>query len=155
MKLIIQNDRIAATALPEHQPTGFEQAVIDAPGDFDPARMGDYVWQDGALVLPPAPLRPISAMQLAAALLLAGKITAAEARAFGRAGVIPASIEPAIIASLTAAGLDATAREIALLQLESATEYHRDHPVTPLIGAAMNMDAAALDALWAAALQIV
>jgi hypothetical protein len=39
--------------------------------------------------------------------------------------------------------------------LESATEYHRDHPLTPVIGQALAMDAAALDNLWAVAYQIM
>lgn len=122
----------------------------------------DVMWNGAAVVPapphPPAPaqvLPPISAMQLSGALLLAGKITAAEARAFGRAGVIPAAIEAAVIAALGSVGQTADEIQIALLKLESATEYHRDHPLTPIIGLALGMDATALDALWLAALEIV
>jgi hypothetical protein len=49
MKLIIQNDRIAATATDAYQPTGNEQAVIDQPEGFDTERMGEYVYADGVL----------------------------------------------------------------------------------------------------------
>jgi hypothetical protein len=49
MKLIIQNDRIAATATYAYQPTGNEQAVIDQPEGFDVERMGEYVYADGVL----------------------------------------------------------------------------------------------------------
>ncbi|MBB4265189.1 hypothetical protein [Roseospira visakhapatnamensis] len=51
MKLILSGDRIAATALDSHVAAS-GQAVIDAPGDFDPARAGAYRWREGALVLP-------------------------------------------------------------------------------------------------------
>jgi hypothetical protein len=111
----------------------------------------------GAFVPPPEPepvLSPISALQLSTALFNARKITAAEARAFGRAGVIPASIETAVIAALEQVGKTPDEIQIALLFLESATEYHRDHPLTPIIGLALDMDADALDALWLAGLQI-
>ena len=49
MKLIIQNTHIAATATDDY--TGPDQ-FITAPGNFDPARMADYIYEDGALVLP-------------------------------------------------------------------------------------------------------
>lgn len=56
MKLIIQNDRIAATATDDYIPTGRERAILDAPDDFDAARMGEYVYSDGLLSIPePAP----------------------------------------------------------------------------------------------------
>lgn len=53
MKLIIQNNRIAATVLPEYQSTGYEQAVIDAPEGFDIAHINEYVWQNDQLVHAP------------------------------------------------------------------------------------------------------
>lgn len=49
MKLIIQNNRIAATATDEY--TGPDQ-YIAAPEDFDPERTADYVYADGILALP-------------------------------------------------------------------------------------------------------
>ena len=147
-----------ATALPGRALTSAEKTNPSVPKQLINGELRGFTPAElSALAASTQPARrpPISAMQLSAALLMAGKITASEARAFGRAGTIPPSIEPAIVASLTAAGLDANAREIALLQLESATEYHRDHPITPLIGTAMQMDAAALDVLWDAAAQVV
>lgn len=48
MKLIIQNNRIAATATDEY--TGPDE-YIDAPADFDVTRLGEYRYEDGALAL--------------------------------------------------------------------------------------------------------
>ena len=50
MKLIIQNSRIAATATDDY--TGPDE-YITAPPDFDAARMGEYVYQDGVLSVHP------------------------------------------------------------------------------------------------------
>lgn len=50
MKLIIQNNRIAATATDDY--TGPDE-FITAPPDFDAARMGEYVYQDGVLSIHP------------------------------------------------------------------------------------------------------
>jgi len=52
MKLIIQNDRIAATATDEYQATGIEQAVVEAPTGFDISRISDYQYVNDALVPP-------------------------------------------------------------------------------------------------------
>ena len=51
MKLIIQQNRIAATATDAY--TGPDE-YIDAPADFDITRMGEYVYAAGMLVLVPA-----------------------------------------------------------------------------------------------------
>lgn len=51
MKLIIQQNRIAATATDAY--TGPDE-FIDAPADFDITRMGEYVYAAGMLVLAPA-----------------------------------------------------------------------------------------------------
>jgi hypothetical protein len=51
MKLIIQQNRIAATATDAY--TGPDE-YIDAPADFDITRMGEYVYAAGMLVLAPA-----------------------------------------------------------------------------------------------------
>ena len=56
MKLIIQNTRIAATATDDY--TG-PDAYIPAPEDFDFARLGEYVYENGELLLP-APPAPTS-----------------------------------------------------------------------------------------------
>lgn len=50
MKLIIQKNRIAATATDEY--TGPDEH-IDAPADFDVTRLGEYRYEGGALVLAP------------------------------------------------------------------------------------------------------
>lgn len=50
MKLIIQANRIAATATDDY--TGPDE-FIDAPADFDVTRLGEYRYEDGALVLAP------------------------------------------------------------------------------------------------------
>ena len=50
MKLIIQNNRIAATATDAY--TGPDE-YIDAPADFDVTRLGEYRYENGALVLAP------------------------------------------------------------------------------------------------------
>jgi len=51
MKLIIQANRIAATATDEY--TGPDE-YIDAPADFDVTRLGEYRYADGVLSLQPA-----------------------------------------------------------------------------------------------------
>ena len=50
MKLIIQNNRIAATATDAY--TGPDE-YIDAPADFDVTRLAEYRYEDSALVLAP------------------------------------------------------------------------------------------------------
>ena len=50
MKLIIQNNRIAATATDAYTGPDF---FIEAPADFDVTRIGEYRYEDGALVLAP------------------------------------------------------------------------------------------------------
>ena len=50
MKLIIQNNRIAATATDAYTGPDF---FIEAPADFDVTRLGEYRYEDGVLVLAP------------------------------------------------------------------------------------------------------
>jgi hypothetical protein len=97
---------------------------------------------------------PISTMQLSVALFLIGKITEPEARAFGGAGQIPASIESGITAALEAIGKSPGEISAALIIFVAAAEYRREHPLTAVVGAALGLDDAALDALWDAASQI-
>lgn len=52
MKLIIQNTRIIATATDDYDGP---EAFMQAPADFDVARMGDYVHDGTSLSLPPDP----------------------------------------------------------------------------------------------------
>lgn len=51
MKLIIQNNRIAATATDDY--TGPDEHIT-APPDFDASRMGEYVYAGGVLTLTPS-----------------------------------------------------------------------------------------------------
>ena len=50
MKLIIQNNRIAATATDAYTGPDF---FIEAPADFDVTRIGEYRYEDGVLFLAP------------------------------------------------------------------------------------------------------
>lgn len=50
MKLIIQNNRIAATATDAYTGPDF---FIEAPADFDVTRIGEYVYGGGVLTLAP------------------------------------------------------------------------------------------------------
>ena len=50
MKLIIQNNRIAATATDDY--TGPDE-YIPAPADFDAQRVGEYIYADGVLTIHP------------------------------------------------------------------------------------------------------
>ena len=52
MKLIISNDRIAATALDGFDGSGTNQTVIDAPDGFEPDRVDEYRFINGALIGP-------------------------------------------------------------------------------------------------------
>ena len=51
MKLIIQNNLIAATATDSYAPTGNEQAVISAPAGFDQTKMAYYTYANGTVTL--------------------------------------------------------------------------------------------------------
>ena len=48
MKLIIQNNRIAATATDAYDGPDF---FIEAPADFDATRLGDYRYENGVLTI--------------------------------------------------------------------------------------------------------
>ena len=50
MKLIIQSNRISATATDAYTGPDF---FIEAPADFDVTRLGEYRYEDGVLVLAP------------------------------------------------------------------------------------------------------
>jgi hypothetical protein len=89
MKLIIQNNRIAATATDAYQPTGTEQAVIDSPEGFDTERMGEYVYADDVLSI--AVPQTVTMRQARRALVLKGyyaTVDAAIAGMEGEAGVM-------------------------------------------------------------------
>lgn len=50
MKLIIQDTRVVATATDDYEGP---EVFVEAPADFDVARMGDYVYDGTSLSLPP------------------------------------------------------------------------------------------------------
>ena len=58
MKLIINDNHISATATDSYNPTGYEQAVIAAPDDFDAARLHEYIFADGTIYIPAPPPEP-------------------------------------------------------------------------------------------------
>lgn len=55
-------------------------------------------------------------------------------------------VEPAI------ATLDEPERSVALIEWQDASEYRRDHALIAQIGAALDLDAAAIDAMWVEAM---
>lgn len=100
---------------------------------------------------PPLVAEPaLSPAQLAGALYLGGHIGAPEAEAFAASGAIPPALRQKIVAALDAAGVADRDKTIAMIKLTAALEYPRHSPLTPIIGAALNLDAAGLDALFAA-----
>ena len=79
---------------------------------------------------PPPPLPVITARQLRLALL--------------RLGVTGAQVEAQIAAM---PGTDAD-REAAMIEWEYATTYQRDHPLVAMLGAALGLTTAQIDAAW-------
>lgn len=126
MKLIIQNNRIAATATDDY---AGPDAFIDAPADFDVTRIGEYVL-DGSTLFIPTPLS-VTMRQARLALLQAGLLDQVD--------VVLAAIP------------DATIRKAAQIEWEFASSINRDSPLLQQLAAALSLDAAALDHLFTAA----
>ena len=105
MKLIIQNNRIAATATDDY--TGPDE-FITAPPDFDVERMGEYVYQDGVLTL-----EHVVPQQVA--------------RAQGKAALIGAGMWPGVLA-FVAAIADDTERALAEVALHDTQNWQRSSP---------------------------
>ena len=126
MKLIIQNDRIAATANDEYE--GLE-AWLPAPRGFDLQCLADYRVIDGALVLAPPP--SVSRKQARKALLLAGLFEA---------------VQPAIDAIE-----DPLQRQLVQIDWDDAQTYERDDPTLLSLAAALGMSDEQLDALFVTA----
>lgn len=122
MKLIIQNNRIAATATDEY--TG-PDLYITAPEDFDITRMGDYVYANGAISIPSPQV--VTMRQARLALLGAGLLD---------------DVDAAINS------LPSPQKEAARIEWEYATEVRRASGLVPMMGAALGLDDAALDALF-------
>ena len=76
MKLIVQDTRIVATATDAYTGPDF---FIDAPPDFDIARMGEYRYDGGALELPEPTPTACTNRQGRLALLAAGRLADVEA----------------------------------------------------------------------------
>jgi hypothetical protein len=128
MKLIIQNNRIAATATDEY--TGPDE-YIDAPADFDITRMGDYVYVNGAISIPSPQV--VTMRQARLALLGAGLLD---------------DIDAAINS------LPSPQKEAARIEWEYSQEVQRSSGLVSMMGAALGLDDAALDALFIEAVKL-
>ena len=122
MKLIIQNNRIAATATDEY--TGPDE-YIDAPADFDVTRLGEYRYEDGALSIPSPQV--VTMRQARLALLGAGLLD---------------DVDAAINS------LPSPQKEAARIEWEYAAEVQRNSGLVLGLGEALGLDAAGLDALF-------
>lgn len=121
MKLIINADRIAATATDAY---AGPDAFIQAPPGFDIDRMNDYRLIDGELIIPVPTV--VSMRQARLALLNAGLLNAVEQ-----------FVE--------------TAGAAAKIEWEYAQEIRRDHALVQALLASELIDGAGLDALFIAA----
>jgi len=131
MKLIIQNNRIAGTATDAY--TG-PDAYIDAPADFDPSRMGDYVFEGGTVSIPPPGVpQSVTMRQARLALHAAGLLAGVDA-------AIAAMPEP-----------DKTQAQITW---EFAATVDRQFGMVPALAAAMGMTDAQIDDLFIAAAKL-
>jgi len=125
MKLIIQNNRIAAIATDDYDGADW----VPAPENFDTLLLDEYRVVDGALSIPvPSAVTP---RQARLALLGAGLLAQVEA---GLAA-IP----------------DAAQRQAAQIEWEYATTVVRDSQWVRTLGASLNLTSAQLDALFIAA----
>ena len=136
MKLIIQGDRIAATATDEY--TG-PDPFINAPDDFDIERLSEYRVVDGQAVLPPPPPPPppvtaVTMRQARLALLGAGLLD---------------SVEAAI-----AAIPDETQRRAAQIEWEYAAVVERNSTLIQQLAPALGMTEAQMDELFAMAARL-
>ena len=129
MKLIIQGDRIIATATDEY--TG-PDAFIDAPDDFDIERLSEYRVVDGQAVLPPPP--PVTTITMRQARL-----------ALLRAGLLD-NVNAAI-----AAIPDETQRRAAQIEWEYAAIVERNSTLVQQLAPALGMTEAQMDELFATA----
>ena len=129
MKLIIQGDRITATATDEY--TG-PDAFIDAPDDFDIERLSEYRVVDGQVVLPPPP--PVTTVTMRQARL-----------ALLRAGLLD-NVDAAI-----AAIPDETQRRAAQIEWEYASIVERNSALIQQLTPALGLTEAQMDELFATA----
>lgn len=127
MKLIIQNDRIAATATDNY--TGLD--AIAEPVDFDILKLDQYRMVNGALVIP-APSK-CDMRQARLALLGAGLLTAVN----DAIAIMP--------------GIEG---EAARIEWEFASSVERASPLVDGMVAALGLTEAQLDALFIAAVAL-
>jgi hypothetical protein len=132
MKLIIQGDRIVATATDEY--TG-PDAFIDAPDDFDIERLSEYRVVDGQVVLPPPPpVTTVTMRQARLALLGAGLLD---------------DVDAAI-----AAIPDETQRRAAQIEWEYAAVVERNNVLVQQLAPAFGMTEQQVDEFFATAARL-
>ena len=124
MKLIIQNERIAATATDAYTGPEF---FIDAPADFDSGRMGEYRYEGGGVLALHSVPYTCTRRQGKLALLHAGMLDAAEAAIEGIA--------------------DPTQRRAAQIEYEADT-WERANPFLQALWAGLGGTEQELDALF-------
>ena len=128
MKLIIQASRIAATATDDY--TGPDE-FITAPPDFDAARMGEYVYADGVLVL--SVPQKVTMRQARLALLGAGLLD---------------DVEAAI------AALPSPQKEAARIEWEYSQEVQRHNGFVSVLAPALGLTDEQTDALFVEAAKL-
>ena len=134
MKLIIQNNRITATATDDY--IGPDE-YIDAPADFDVTRLGEYRYEDGALVLPaPPPPTSCTPAQGLIALYALKQITEQD------------------IATSIASITDPVQRYTAQIGYSRATQWERGSATMQAMAALLGLSEADLDALFAYAVGV-
>lgn len=132
MKLIIQGDRIVATATDEY--TG-PDAFIGAPDDFDIERLSEYRVVDGQGVLPPPPpVTTVTMRQARLALLGAGLLD---------------DVDAAI-----AAIPDETQRRAAQIEWEYAAVVERNNALVQQLAPAFGMTEQQVDEFFATAARL-
>ena len=130
MKLIIQGDRIVATATDAYE--GPDEYIV-APEEYDPARSAAYRVIEGALTLPPP---------------------ASVSRAQGKAALIAAGLWPGVLA-FVAAIPDPTDKALAEVALNDTQDWRRDSLFLNSAATALGLTAAQLDQLFVDASGIV
>ena len=134
MKLIIQNDRIAATATDEYSGP---DVFINAPEDFDILRMADYVYADGTLTIPdPLPPTSCSPAQGLIALYALKQIT--EQNILDAIAQIPDDVQ----------------RYTATIGYQRATTWERESTTMQAMAGLLGIYDEELDALFAYAVQV-
>ena len=128
-----------------------EAGFVAAPSDITVGMR----YEEGAFLPAPAPApivlpvpAAISDRQFAQQLAILEVITEAEALAWAARGELPAALEAAL------AEMPESERFGARMLLAAATTYERQHPLVARLGAALDYDEPALDALWRAAARL-